>query len=388
MPFSKTIAVVLLFSTMLIVSSSVISCKKGNVTETVDPFAGVLNLSSTPFSYANASLPAQFNTPQIAGQSNTPINNTGTDWGATLGRVLFYDKNLSVNNTISCSSCHQQAFAFSDPSEKSKGFNGGSTGRHSMSIINSKFYPNGRFFWDERAAGLEIQTLTPIQDAVEMGMTLDALTTKLKTLSYYPALFTNAFGDAQINSDRVSKALAQFVRSIVSFQSKYDIGRTALGINANPGADFANFTPQENRGKQLFFSQQTNCAACHGTETFTAPNAKNNGLDLVNADKGVGGANNQANAEGLFKVPSLKSIELSAPYMHDGRFKTLEEVIEHYNSGVKANPNLAQQLKDAGGAPVKLNLSAQDKAALVAFLKTLTDTQLVTDAKFSNPFLK
>lgn len=202
---------------------TLIACSKNDSTSgsNVDPaLAAVLNLPSTPFNYANPALPAYLTSPNIIGQ----INNNGnpvTDNGATLGRVLFYDKNLSLNNSISCASCHKQASAFSDPVIKSQGFNGGLTNRNSMSLINSKYYPNGRYFWDQRAATLEDQTLMPIQDLVEMGMTLPQLETKLKALSYYPSLFQKAFGDATINSTRISLALSQFVRSIISYQSKY-----------------------------------------------------------------------------------------------------------------------------------------------------------------------
>jgi cytochrome c peroxidase len=220
-----------------------------------------------------------------------------------------------------------------------------------------------------------------------MGMTLDSLTKKLNTLSYYPSLFQNAFGDKTITSGRISLALSQFVRSIISFQSKYDEGRQTIAANANPAAvDFSNFTTEENRGKQLFFSPVLACAACHGTETFTAAAPKNNGLDLVIVDSGVGAITKNNAENGLFKITSLRNVELSAPYMHDGRFKTLDEVVEHYNSGIMANNNLSTELKNPNGTPKRLNLSAQDKAALVAFLKTLTDKKMTADVKYSSPF--
>ncbi len=354
----------------------------------VDPVAAVLNLPTTPFNYSNPSLPGYLNSPNIIGQINTPANNPVTDNGATLGRVLFYDKNLSINNTIACASCHKQASAFSDPFAKSKGFNGGLTGRNSMGLTDAKYYPIGRFFWDQRAATLEEQVLMPIQDAVEMGMTLPNLETKLRNLAYYPPLFTKAFGDNTINSDRISRALAQFVRSIVSFQSKYDAGRSTFPTAPAPppNAAFPNFTAQENRGKELFLSPQTACAACHGSETFTAPQEKNNGLDLMTVDRGFGAVVNNVNLDATFKVTSLRNVELTAPYMHDGRFTTLDEVIEHYSSGVKNHPNLSQQLRLPNGQPRLANLTPQDKAALVAFMKTLTDVNMTADVKYSNPF--
>src|SRR5690349_14420140 len=218
----------LLFVLTVLTSFAIIACSKNSGSSpapTPDPVATYLNLPSTPFNYANQALPVYLTTPNIQGQINTPATNPVTDWGATLGRVLFYDKNLSVNNTIACASCHKQVNAFADNLALSKGFNGGSTGRNSMSLIDAKYYPNGRYFWDQRAATLEDQVLMPIQDLVEMGMTLPALETKLKTLPYYPTLFTKAFGDNTITSARMSLALSQFVRSIVSFQSRYDAGR-------------------------------------------------------------------------------------------------------------------------------------------------------------------
>lgn len=353
----------------------------------VDPVAAALNLPSTPFNYTNPTLPGYLNTPNILGQVNTPATNPITDNGATLGRVLFYDKNLSVNNTVACASCHKQAFAFSDPLVKSTGFNGGLTGRNSMPLTDAKYYPNGRFFWDQRAATLEDQVVGPIQDLVEMGMTLPALEIKLRNLAYYPPLFTKAFGDNTINSDRIAKALAQFVRSIVSFQSKYDAGRGAFPPGPLlPGTTFVNFTPQENQGMQIFLGPQGGCTPCHGSETFTAPQEKNNGLDLTTIDRGFGAVVNNTTLDATFKVGSLRNVELTAPYMHDGRFTTLDQVVEHYSSGVKNHPNLSQQLRLPNGQPRLANLTTQEKAALVAFMKTLTDVNVTTDVKYSSPF--
>ena len=237
-----------------IIALIAIACKKTKDTNgaTDDILADYLNLPTDPFNYSNPTLPAHMNAPNVAGQINTPAGNAITDWGATLGRVLFYDKNLSINKTISCASCHKQASAFSDPVVKSTGFNGGLTGRNSMSLINAKYYPNGRFFWDQRAATLEAQTLIPVQDMVEMGMTLTELETRLKTLPYYPVLFSKAFGDENITSNRIALALSQFVRSIISYQSKYDAGRAAFpGPPPPPEQAFANFTAQENLGNDM-----------------------------------------------------------------------------------------------------------------------------------------
>ncbi len=343
-------------------------------------------LPSTPYNYANLQLPAYLTTQQINGQNNTPANNQITNDGATLGRVLFYDKKLSYNNTVACASCHKQTNSFSDPVKFSTGFNGGQTSRNSMSLLNARYYPNGRFFWDERALNAEHQASGPITNSVEMGMTIPSLVTKLNSISYYPTLFQKAYGTTTIDSTRIVRAIAQFVRSMVAYRSKYDNGRSSFGTNINLATtNFPNFSAEENQGKNIFFTVG-NCAACHGTETFTAPGARNNGLDLTYTDNGVGAITGNNNQRGFFKSPSLRGIELTAPYMHDGRFTTLNQVVEHYNSGVKAHPNLSQELKGPNGQPRRLNLSQQQKSALVAFLKTLTDTGIASDVRYSNPF--
>ena len=331
-------------------------------------------------------LPPAFLQQPILGQDNTPVNNPVTNAGATLGRALFYDKRLSLNQTISCSSCHRAANGFSDPRKFSVGFEGGLTGRNSMGLSNARWYLRRSFFWDERAATLEDQVLQPIQNSVEMGMTLPALVNRLSVEPYYATLFTNAFGDATVTSNRIALALAQFVRSIISTQSKFDAGRA-------PGVNFTNLTPQENEGRNIFNAGNLgNCAACHGTDNFVpGPAINNNGLENPYIDKGRGEITGIPQDEGLFKVPSLRNIELTAPYMHDGRFATLEEVVEFYNSGVVNHPNLSPPLRNPPGSPNqgqprRLNLTAAQKAALVAFLKTLTDTSVTTDPKFQDPF--
>jgi cytochrome c peroxidase len=357
-----------------------------------------INLPATPYDYS-IHLPAHFLTDaggglpsSINGTDNTPANNPITNHGATLGRVLFYDTNLSSNRTIACASCHKQEKGFSDPATLSKGFNGGNTRRHSMTLVNAAFYQRGRFFWDERAATLEAQVLQPFQDAVEMGLTLTQLTQRVQEQPFYNQLFLNAFGDNTVTSDRISKALAQFVRSIVSYQSKYDVGRAQV---ATPGLNFPNFTTEENLGKQLFLRPIANggagCFGCHTTEAFinSNPGPQNNGLDLVSTtDFGAGETfPNFPLFQGRFKNSTLRNIELTAPYMHDGRFSTLEEVVEHYNSGIKKHPTLSAALADANGDPIRFNFTTAQKSALVAFMKTLTDNTIATEPKWSNPFI-
>lgn len=341
-------------------------------------------LPGKPFNYASPNLPAFYSLNNIQQADNTPTNNPVSDAGATLGRVLFYEKALSSNYTISCGSCHQAVNGFSDQARLSKGFEGGETGRHSMLLANAKYYEPGHFFWDERAATLEDQVLMPIQDPVEMGLSLEEALSRLKELDYYPALFSAAFGDAEINSERMSLALAQFIRSMVSYQSKYDVGRAQVN---NPAQDFPNFSAVENQGKALYFNQQIGCATCHGTDAFIAPEARNNGLDATTTDAGVGGISGNTADDGLFKVGSLKNIALTAPFMHDGRFNSLREVIEHYNSGVQNHPNLSPPLRLPGNGGVRrLNLNEAQKDALIAFLHTLTDTVMINDEKFADPF--
>lgn len=358
---------------------------------------GEPTLPNIAFDYS-VNLPAHFLTnaggplpTSINGLDNTPADNPITNDGATLGRVLFYDTNLSSNRTISCASCHKQNAGFSDPSVLSSGFAGGFTRRHSMPLINSRYYQRGFFFWDERAATLEAQTLMPFQDPVEMGLTLTSLVERVSEQSYYASLFTKAFGDNTITTERVSKALAQFVRSIVSYSSKYDIGRAQVN---GPGAPFPNFTTAENAGKQFFILPVANggggCFGCHTTESFNSANGgpQNNGLDAVSTtDLGAFETFPQTPGfRGRFKTSTLRNIELTAPYMHDGRFQTLEQVVEHYNSGIQAHQTLSAALTDANGDPIRLNMTATQKANMVAFLKTLTDNSIATEVKWSNPF--
>lgn len=362
------------------------------------PFANDPVLPVTPYDYGTLNLPAHFTTDvpgsplptSINGTDNTPSDNLITDHGATLGRVLFYDKKLSANGTVSCASCHQAANGFSDSSTLSVGFAGGTTARHSMTLINARWYQRGRFFWDERAVTLEEQVLMPFQDPVEMGLTLQQLDSIVTQQSYYPQLFSNAFGDTIVTTELISKALAQFVRSIVSYSSKYDTGRAQV---SGPGPNFPNFTAEENQGKQLFLQTIPNgggaCFGCHTTEGFISanPGPQNNGLDAATTDPGAG-ATFPGNPifDARFKTSSLRNIELTAPYMHDGRFATLEEVVEHYNSGIQAHPTLSAALTDANGDPVQLNFTTAEKAALVAFLKTLTDSSIAVEPKWSDPF--
>ncbi len=354
------------------------------------------SLPATPYNYSQVDYPAHFRqvitvgpfTGSVLSMDNTPADNPVTDAGATLGRVLFYDTELSQNGTVSCGSCHQQSHGFADPATLSLGFDGGETGRHSMGLANARFYQNGRFFWDERAASLEEQVLGPLQDEVEMGMTLDEVVARVRDQGFYGALFENAFGDDEVTVDRISRALAQFVRSMVSFESRYDTERAREG---SPIPDFPGFTAQENRGKRIFFGDGQGpaaCAGCHISEAMVQPAPFNNGLDAQGASDDLGVFDHDPRPQnlGAFKSPSLRNIAVRPPYMHDGRFDTLREVVDHYSDGIQDHPNLGPGLAGPIAAQGGFNFSEQDKEALVAFLRTLTDDGFINDPRFSDPF--
>lgn len=331
-------------------------------------------LPATPYNYVNPPLPPHFGT-IISIRDNTPEDNPITDEGATLGRVLFYDVHLSANNTTSCGSCHIQSNAFTSPTSFNTGFDGQLTSRNSPQLSNSRYYLSGHFFLDERANTLEEQVLEPIQNPIEMGENLATLPDKLATLDYYPSLFTDAFGDANITTERISKALAQFIRSMVSYQSRFDQGFP----------NFDNFTPDELAGRTLF---DRDCDNCHKTTIQIADDPFNVGLTDgtgTNEDLGIGAITGNPADNGKFKTPSLRNTEASGPFMHDGSLATLADVIEHYNSGIQNHPNLPNDLKQ-NGQPQNLELGDTEKLQLEAFLKTLTDNAFLTDIKFSDPF--
>ena len=352
-------------------------------------------LPDTPYRYADAdlTLPAHFTsggTDGVAAADNTPDDNAITNDGATLGRVLFYDPRLSLNDRVSCATCHVQRHGFADPRPYSVGFDGRSTGRHAMSLTNARYYARGRFFWDERAETLEDQVLAPIQDPIEMGLSTALLEEKLRATSVYPPLFARAFGTRAVTADRVARALAQFVRALTSYRSPYDEARSAGALGSPAFA--AHLSDTEQLGHQLFTAvpgeggRGAGCGRCHVTDAQISLSPRNIGLDPVGTgDDGAG--------DGRFKAPSLRNVAVRAPYMHDGRFATLREVIEHYNAEVQAHPFLDMTLLDrrlavTGGPvrPVRLDLTDAEIDALVAFLHTLTDDAFLTDPRLSDPF--
>ena len=350
---------------------------------------GVLDLCDLP-NYANQPVPNYIN------RDNTPPGNEITELGAALGRVLFYDKRLSRNNTVSCASCHQQEHGFSDLAPASSGV-AGTTGRHSMRLINARFAQEPTAFWDERANSFERQATQPIQDHVEMGFsgTLDdpdfgELVIRLEAIPEYEVLFNGVFGSPTISEGRIQQAIAQFVRSIQSFDSKYDQGRAQVN---NDGTPFPNFTAAENRGKNLFLSPPgrgggAGCAACHRPPEFDiVPNSGNNGVvgSLLGGDDFT-----------VTRSPSLRDLvgpggSSNGPFMHDASKADLAAVVAHYNNIPAVVPGLDPRLTRRGGPgeppqPQTLGLDAGERADLVAFLTTLTGNNVYTDPKWSDPF--
>ncbi len=369
---------------------------------TVDPYAAIklaLGSSIDPANldnYANQDKPAYI-------LKNNLGPNVITDKTATLGRVLFYDKNLSINNTISCASCHKQNFAFGDTAIVSAGVEGGLTIRHSMRLINTRFANEAKFFWNERAANLNVQTTMPIVDHLEMGFsgengrgTITTLTNKLNTINYYKELFKFTFGDTIVTENRIQTSLASFINSIQSFDSKYDLGRAQVNNDNQP---FPNFTVTENQGKALFITAPVfnaaglrttgglGCNACHNAPEFDIdPNTLNNGIiGIANSANGIDLTNTRA--------ASLRDITnaagaINTPMMHTGVLRSLRAVINHYNT-INVNPrntNLDPRLRP-GGNGQNLNVTEAEIAAVVAFMQTLGGNNVYVNKKWSNPFL-
>jgi cytochrome c peroxidase len=355
-------------------------------------FGNTINLNALP-NYANQSIPAYITKNNVNG-------NSITDKGATLGRVLFYDKKLSSNNTISCASCHKQSEAFGDSAIASQGVNG-TTGRHSMRLINTRFANETKFFWDERAINLETQSTMPIKDHGEMGFSgtngdqdFNALITKLSAIGYYKELFKFVYGTEDITETKIQLALSQFIRSIQSFDSKYDAGRALV---PNDAANFPNYTAQENQGKELFrtppqFNAQgvrtgggLGCASCHRLPEFDIdPNSRNNGI--IGNISGVGIDVNNT------RSPSLRDLvkpngTINGPFMHTGNINTLQAVIGHYGNIniAPGNNNLDNRLRP-NGVGQQLNLNATEVNAVMAFLRTLSGNNVYTDSKWASPF--
>ena len=346
----------------------------------------VLVLPEDPYDYESVSVPSFLMQTYIwGGETDTTILSLVTDEGATLGRVLFYDNKLSLNNDQNCGSCHKQEFSFADSERFSEGLDGELSTRNTPQLNDLSWGPAGQaFFWDMKIHTLEDAVLQPIINPSELSLPLDDLIERLEETDYYGPLFEAAFGTPQVSAERIGKALSQFVASYVSFESKFDEG---AGMNST----FSNFTTSEANGRVLFLQD---CAICHQTNSSFVVDAFdfnnfvgnfNNGLDSVFTDLGMGGWTGDSSLDGLFKSPSLKNIAFTAPYMHDGRFETLEDVVDFYSEGILPNENSHFNTWN-GQSFTGFDYSDQEKANLVAFLHTLTDENLLTNPKWSNPF--
>lgn len=356
--------------------------------------------TTLPRWYTDPAYPVPAGTASLAAADTIRGAGTPTNASIALGRALFFDTRLSVNDTVSCATCHVPALGFSDPTPLSTGALGLVGPRNSPGLTNVRYFPGGQMFWDQHARSLEHQASFPIESGTEMGSSLSAVVAKVSAMSFYPPLFEAAFGPpaagttSPVNATRLGEALAQFQRTLVSTQSKYD---KALAGDGSPNAvpDFLNtFTQQEMRGRALFEPVDAaelaraglppitsmGCSTCHTTP------GQISGLGLQ--DVGLPGANG-VGTSGAFKAPSLRNVELTGPYMHDGRIEKLEDVIRFFATGVVDAPTTSRYLREgnqAGGAIRRHAVTDEDVAALVAFLKTLTDRSLLGDPKVQSPF--
>jgi cytochrome c peroxidase len=299
---------------------------------------------------------------------NIPSSNPLTVEGVALGKRLFYDPILSGNNTQSCASCHMQATGFSESSQFSTGIDGIHGNRNAMPLINLGWQT--KFFWDGGANGLESQVMGPITNPIEMHETMGNVAAKLNAHAEYPELFKAAFGSAEVTSQNIMRAIAQFERTLISGNSKYDQYMRGDVL----------FTSQELNGLSLFTDMEKgDCSHCHSLgSTFSDFEFRNTGLDSIPVDEGRYLITLNQGDLGKFKTPSLRNVELTAPFMHDGRFQTLLECVQHYNTGFRYSANLDPNLSFA----VKGRMTQQEMEDLVAFMKTLTDTEFVNNPAF------
>ncbi|MEN0047921.1 MAG: cytochrome c peroxidase [Bacteroidota bacterium] len=351
-----------------------------------------LNLPKYPLKYQD-NFPSFFTAPH-----STHLHDRNL---ATLGRVIFYDENLSADRTVSCASCHKQELAFADDVAFSEGVSGNVTDRNSIalgSVFSFKQHYGGTsidraaFFWDNRATSVREQTKETFANPKEMNMKMAQVVERVKEQPYYIPLFRAAFGNNRSISDaQILNAITEFINSIGSFDSKYDHAlekhfNKHKGFRFEIETNLEGLTHQENVGRRLY---NNNCAGCHGKlekdSGLPTSTARNNGLYLDYEDKGIGAISHRYSDEGKFKVPSLRNVALTAPYMHDGSIATLEEVIDHYSGGIQKHRNLDPSLKN-GQQPSRFNFSNTSKQALIAFLNTLTDESFLQQEKYSDPF--
>ena len=305
-----------------------------------------------------------------------PINNPLTEEGIALGKKLFFDKKLSKDNTQSCASCHNPRNSFTDSLRFSLGVDGLPGSRNSMPLFNLAWNFNDKFAWDGKELSLERQALEPVRNPIEMHNSWPNVALKLQQDQEYPSMFLNAFGTEKIDSTLVTKAIAQFERTLISGNTKFDqylLGNTSL-------------SQQELNGFTIFMSEDKgDCFHCHGSDNnplWTDNDFHNNGLDTSFNDLGLGAVTGDPNDNGKFKSPSLRNLVYTAPYMHDGRFSTLEEVINHYSEGLQNSSTIDPLMKKVNQGGVQL--TPLERANLKAFLITLTDDDFINNPSFQN----
>lgn len=318
----------------------------------------------------------------FGGRFSIPTDNPMTQEGVHLGRLLFYEPRLSKTGTVSCGNCHQQARAFTDGLAFSVGVSGKPTRRNAMSLANLLWVRN--LFWDGRSTSLEQQALVPLAHEDEMGLKPGDAARTLQKTAPYPALFRRVFGSDTITDDRIGKAIAQFERTLISASSPYDQylqGKYSLSASEERGLRLFTAVPNPEKGVR-----GGNCAHCHGGPRLMQELFHNNGLDRQVADPGRQEVTGLPLDQGRFRVPTLRNIALTAPYMHDGRFATLAAVLDHYSDHVQETPALPSELVPArnGG----LGLTSAEKTDLLAFLNLLTDTVFVNNPQFADPHVR
>ena len=352
------------------------SCGEDPPLPPLDPADDLVEFAYNPTSHELA-------IPSYMGSMNIPADNPTTEEGIELGKRLFFDPILSADSTMSCSSCHDPALSFNDNLALSPGVDGIMGRRSAMSLINIGFVDHG-LNWDGSKVTLEQQALEPVINEIELHETWPNVINKLQRHSTYPPLFREAFGindRDDMTKELAAKAIAQFERTLISSNSRYDQIRWGSGVF---------YEEDESRGSQLFFFEQAigldhpGCSHCHGGPQFAESSFFNNGLTPAETladfpDRGRGKVTGVPADNGKFRPPSLRNIALTAPYMHDGRFATLEEVLDHYKSGGHPSPNVNANIRP-------FTLTEQNKTDLIAFLNTLTDTSFVNNPDFQNPF--
>jgi len=338
-----------------ILSVIIYSCKKNSTTE-----QEIYNPTPATLHYPSF-VDSNIGSPVIS--TDNPL----TTEGIALGRRLFYDKTLSNDMTMSCNSCHNQNNSFDDYRQFSQGTNGSFGKRNAMPIVNMAW--NDRFFWDGRRSSLEGQAHDPVVNPIEMANTWPVVVQRLQSSTTYPELFFKAFGTKTIDSDLIVKAIAQFEKTLISFNSLYD---RVIYLHTDT------FTTAQANGYTLF--QTKHCITCHSNVVFTDHTFRNNGLDLFVSDSGLADFTHLTNDAGKFKVPSLRNIAITAPYMHDGRFTTLDQVVAFYNKGVNhGNPHTDFVMQSFNKAN---EMTIQEQAYLVSFLETLTDSSYITNTQY------